>query len=218
VISPRLAKVYLHYVLDEWFETEARPRLGGRGVLVHYADDAVMCFETRRDAQRVMEVLPKRSERYGLRLHPTKTLQVAFQRPSRRITGRSGRKVTGGFDFLGFRRCWGWSRRGWWVVKRKAAPQRLSRSPRSIRLWCREDRHQPVTWQHQVLCQKIRGHYGYYGITGNCGSLNGSCREVRRAWRKWLSRRSCHGFISWGCFVRLLARLPLPAPAIVQRI
>ena len=214
VISPLLANVYLHHVLDEWFEHAVRPRLRGRGLLVRFADDAVMCFAHQRDAQRVMDSLPKRFARYGLRLHPVKTRQVAFQRPPRDASAH----VCGTFDFLGFRHYWCRSRRGYWVVKRKTTPSRLSRTLRSLRQWCRQHMHMPVGWQHQALRRKIRGHYAYYGITGNSGSLNSFYWEVRRMWREWLSRRSRKAFIPWGRYVRLLSRFPLPAPVVVHRV
>ena len=218
VISPLLANVYLHHVLDEWFERAVRPRLRGRGLLVRFADDAVLCLARQRDAQRVMDVLAKRFGRYGLRLHPVKTRQVAFRRPPRDASARRASKEPGVFDFLGFRHHWCRSRRGYWVVKRKTTPSRLSRALRSIRQWCRTHRHMPVAWQHQALRRKIRGHYAYYGITGNSGSLNSFYWAVRRMWRDWLSRRSRAGFIPWARYVRLLERLPLPVPVILHRV
>ena len=216
VISPLLANVYLHHVLDEWFEREVRPRMCGASCMVRYADDAVLCFKHQRDAERVMAVLPKRFSRYGLELHPVKTRKVAFERPPRAASSRQARRMTGVFDFLGFRHYWCRSRRSYWVVKRKTVPDRLSRALRSMRQWCRKHQHMPIEWQHQALCQKIRGHYAYYGIIGNCGSLNSFFWEVRRIWREWLSRRSRKAYIPWPRYEEMLQRMPLPTPRIVH--
>jgi RNA-directed DNA polymerase len=220
VISPLLSNVYLHYVLDAWFEGDVRPRMKGRAFLVRYADDAVMGFECEADARRVLEVLPKRFARYGLRLHPSKTQWVEFQRPPRQDPpqGSGPRPRPGTFELLGFTHYWGRSRRGIWVVKRKTAAGRLSRSLRAISQWCRRHRHEKVCEQHRVLTQKLRGHYGYYGITGNSDALARFYRAVERRWRKWLSRRSQRGYLSWAAFRRLMKRYPLPRPVAVHSV
>src|ERR1700730_18511679 len=128
VISPLLANVFLHYVLDVWFEQEVKPRLKGHAYLIRYADDFVIGFANERDARRVLEVLPKRMAKYGLTLHPDKTRLVPFQRPSaqppRGSSGGPGPQP-GTFDLLGFCHYWGRSWRGNWVVKRKTMPSRF---------------------------------------------------------------------------------------------
>jgi hypothetical protein len=227
VISPLLANIYLHYVVDEWFEREVKPRLVGRSVLVRYADDLVMGFAVEADARRVFEVLPKRFARYGLRLHPTKTRLVDFRRPNR--LDRSGpagggpgtsaaRSRPGTFDFLGFTHCWGRSRRGYWVIVRQTARGRLSRALRAIGRWCDAHRHWPLAAQQETLSQKVRGHYAYYGITGNYRALAAFWEGVKWRWRRWLGRRSQRGRLSWEEYVRLLARYPLPRPVVVHSI
>jgi group II intron reverse transcriptase/maturase len=168
VISPLLANIYLHEVLDEWFERDVKPRLRGRAFLVRYADDAVMVFSREDDARRVLNVLPERFGKYGLTLHPDKTRLVEFQRPDRRPPadgGGSGRPGT--FDLLGFTHFWGLSRKGKWVVMRKTAKDRLSRALTRVNEWCRRNRHRPVGEQWRALSQKLRGHFGYFGIIGN---------------------------------------------------
>ena len=147
VISPLLANIYLHYVLDIWFEQEVKPRLRGRAFLVRYADDFVAGFACEGDAKRFLEVLPKRFGKFGLTLHPEKTRLVPFQRPTQDSSedSRSSQSQPGTFDLLGFTHYWGRSRRGFWVVKRKTASSRLSRALQRIADWCRKNLHEPVT-------------------------------------------------------------------------
>ncbi len=220
VISPLLANIYLHEVLDVWFEDEVVPRLRGRAFLVRYADDAVIVFSVEEDARRVMEVLPKRLGRYGLTLHPAKTRLVPFPRPWRSSgpKGPGGGPRPGKFDLLGFTHYWGQSRRGNWIVKQKTAKGRLSRSLERISQWCRTNRHLRVSEQHRLLVLKLKGHYGYFGITGNSRSLEQFRRGVQMYWRKWLDRRSQRARMSWERFARLLERYPLPQPVVVHSI
>jgi RNA-directed DNA polymerase len=216
VISPLLANIYLHYVLDSWFAEEVQPRLQGRAFLIRYADDFVIGFEREDAAKRVMEVLPKRFGKYGLTIHPDKTRLVAFQQPGRRRSmPTSPTDDPGSFDLLGFTHYWARSRKGQWVVKRRTAKGRLGRAVRSIADWCRDNRHRPVGEQHRTLCQKLRGHYAYYGITGNSSALSAFRTAVVRTWRKWLSRRNRERRMYWMVLNRVLARYPLaPARAI----
>jgi RNA-directed DNA polymerase len=215
VISPALANVYLHYVLDVWFEQVVKPRLWGRAFLTRYADDLVMGFACEEDSCRVLEVLPRRFGKYGLTLHPVKTRLVSFGRPAGSRTqtdsGQGGKPGT--FEFLGFTHYWGRSRKGYWVVKRKTASCRLSRALRSIVLWCRANRHRPVREQCQTLSRKLSGHFAYFGITGNSEALRRFRHEVVCIWRKWLSRRRRCGSLPWPQFMELLKRYPLP-PAV----
>jgi RNA-directed DNA polymerase len=174
VVSPMLSNIFLHYVLDDWFEREVQPRLKGRSFLIRYADDFVMGFSHERDARRVLAVLPKRFARYGLTIHPDKTRLVPFERPDRgpKPPDASRRESPGTFDLLGFTHVWSRSRRGNWVVKQKTADSRFSRGLKSISQWCRSNRHHPMATQHRTLCQKLRGHFSYYGITGNSVALS----------------------------------------------
>lgn len=216
VISPVLANIYLHEVLDEWFEGVVKPRLAGRAFLVRYADDFVMLLARRDDAHRVLSVLPKRFGKYGLALHPDKTRLIPFRRPVLHPrAGGSRFPKPGTFDLLGFTHYWTKSRQGSWVVKQRTACDRFTRALARVAQWCRENRHQPVQWQWQILTQKLRGHFGYYGITGNYKALDRFRQEVRRVWRKWLHRRSNRARVSWERMAKLLERYPLPRPRIM---
>jgi group II intron reverse transcriptase/maturase len=217
VISPLLANVYLHEVLDAWWQREVKPRLKGRAELIRFADDVVMVFSHRPDALRVLGVLPKRLGKYGLKLHPDKTRLVAFRRP-RRDRDDEGPPGPGSFGFLGFTHYWARSRRGKWVVKQKTMKSRLVRAIRRVGQWCKTHRHLPIAVQHHALTLKVRGHYAYYGITGNYRALQGFLRAVSRQWRRWLGRRSQAGRRPWGWYNKLLVRMPLPQPKIYHSV
>jgi RNA-directed DNA polymerase len=219
VISPILANIYLHEVLDEWFARQVVPRLAGRATLVRYADDLVIIFAYERDARRVLGVLPKRLAKYGLAFHPEKTRLINFERPDRRTptspdSNGDACARPGTFDLLGFTHYWAMSRRGYWVVKQKTAADRFRRTLKRIAEWCRQYRHEPVRDQWAALRRKLFGHFGYFGITGNFRALSNLRERVIAAWRKWLSRRSQRAWISWDAMMRLLARYPLPEPHI----
>jgi RNA-directed DNA polymerase len=217
VISPLLANVYLHYVLDEWFEKDVKPRLVGRAFLIRYADDFVIGFSHEADAKRVMEVLHKRFAKYGLTLHPDKTRLVPFTRPSQPPGSEAKGPQPGTFDLLGFTHFWGRSRRGNWTIVRQTASNRFSRAVKKIAEWCRDHRHRPIIVQHATLSQKLRGHDAYYGITGNGRMLTRLRYVVRRIWRKWLARRRA-GPLPWDAFCRLVQRYPLPAARVVHSV
>jgi len=213
VISPLFANIYLHEVLDEWFVNEVRPRLHGAATLVRYADDFVFVFAKKEDAERVLDVLPKRFGKYGLTLHPDKTRLVAFKRPGRDDDDDGGAES---FDLLGFTHHWGLSRKGNWVVMKRTAKDRFSRALRRIEEWCRWNRHLDVETQRRALTWKLNGHYGYYGVTGNSRMIARFLHETERIWRRWLSRRSQRGALSWATMKLLLKRYPLPKPRIVH--
>jgi len=221
VISPLLANIYLHEVLDAWFADEVQPRLKGRGFLIRYADDAVFVFSREEDARRVLEVLPKRFGKYGLTLHPDKTRLVPFQRPPKYPTPKGSSGPTpappGSFDFLGFTHVWARSLKGNWVIRRRTAKDRFARSLHRVWEWCRTHRHLPIAEQWRALVQKLRGHYGYYGIKSNSWSLERFRDLVLRAWKRWLSRRSQLGVINWKDMLQLLERFPLPGPGLSER-
>lgn len=220
VISPLLANVYLHEVLDKWFAEQVGPRLAGRAFMIRYADDAVLCFEREDDARRVMQVLPKRLARFGLTLHPQKTRMLDFRRrgggaPGASTGGPSGHQC---FEMLGFAHYWARSRKGAWVIKRKTSPSRFGRALKRISQWCRRYRHEKVAKQHAALVRKLRGHYAYFGITGNGRALRRFRNEVGRTWQKWLARRSRRNHMPWDRFNRLLERYPLPPARVVHSI
>jgi group II intron reverse transcriptase/maturase len=219
VVSPILANIFLHEVLDVWFEHEVKPRLKGKAFLVRYADDAVAVFETEEDARRVLAVLPKRFGKYGLRLHPDKTRLVRFHRPKYEPHQKKDDPThPGSFDLLGFTHYWGRSRKGYWVVKRKTAKSRFSRARRRISMWLRANRHWPIREQHSMLVKKLRGHDGYYGITGNNRALSELRYWLRFDWFKWLCRRSHAARRNWEWMERLLEIFPLPPPRVVHSV
>ena len=186
---------------------------------MRYADDFVMGFACADDARRVLAVLPKRFGKYGLTIHPEKTRLVDFRPPSRSDRGGAGKSsLPSSFDLLGFTHYWDRSRKGNWVVKRRTAASRFRRAVRRIGQWCRLNRHQPLAAQHQTLGQKLRGHFAYYGITGNSEALRRFRDAVAGLWRKWLGRRESSGMLPWDRFLRLLARYPLPPPVAVHSV
>jgi group II intron reverse transcriptase/maturase len=215
VISPCLSNIFLHYVLDEWFETQVRPRLVGNCTLVRFADDAVMAFDNIVDAQRVLAVLGKRLARFGLMLHPDKTRLVDF-RP-RRAEG-TRHPDTGGtsFDFLGLTHVWGRSRQGKHMVRQITAKGRFARAVAAVNNWCRSNRHWPIRDQHRHLSSMMRGHFAYYGVGGNGRRLRWFAHQVVRVWQKWLSRRDRQSVVRWARLNEILKRHPLPPVRIVH--
>jgi group II intron reverse transcriptase/maturase len=214
VISPLLSNIYLHHVMDVWFETMVKPQMRGKVFMVRFADDVLIGFSDKQDAMRVLEVLPKRFAKFGLTVHPEKTHLVPFNRP--RKDDQKPKEDTGKFDFLGFTHYWGRSQKGNWVVKRKTASKRLRDKIKGIARWCRDNRHHPVREQYETLCVKLRGHYQYYGINGNFKSLSAFRYAVFQLWRKWLNRRTRKGKKNWDSFNDFLKHLPLPIPRIIH--
>ncbi len=218
VISPLLANVMLHEVLDVWFAEQVAPRLHGRAELVRYADDFVVICQHESDARRVMDVLPKRFGRFGLTLHPDKTRIVRFERPRRGRGGgpRDPRPET--FDLLGFTHYWGQSRKGYPTVKRRTARSRFSRALKRVWVLCKHARHDPLPAQRAMLARQLQGHYNYYGITGNARRLGVFYFQVTKAWHNALRRRGGKRRLNWERFKALLEHYPLPMPRVVHSI
>ncbi len=210
--AERLRNIYLHEVLDQWFTEEVKPRMRGQAHLVRYADDAVMVLANEQDAKRVLAVLAKRFEKYGLTVHPEKTRLVRFTKPDAADNGGGG-----SFDFLGFTHYWGRSRRGRWVVRRKTASKRLTRALKRVAGWCRLNRHRPLEEQRSALSLKLTGHCNYYGITGNFRSLHSFRNQLERLWWKRLNRRGATPQ-PWQTFRRLRERYPLPRVRVVHSV
>jgi RNA-directed DNA polymerase len=173
-----------------------------------------MAFADVQDAKRVLDVLGKRLARYELTLHPDKTRFVDFR--SNRPDGKDHPDTDGTtFTFLGFCHVWGKSRKGKNVVRQVTAKKRYARALAAISEWCRTHRHLPIREQHDQLVAKMRGHYAYYGITGNIRRISWYANQVQRIWQKWLSRRGSR--FPWDRYIDLLRRFPLPAARIVHR-
>ena len=211
VISPLLANIYLHYVLDDWFYKVVKPRLHDKAELVRYADDFVILVKDKRDVDRIWNVLPKRLEKYGLKMNRDKSKIVDFQQPHRRA-GEKGET----FDFLGFTHHWGVSRKGRPTVIRKTSRKSVRKGLRKFHDWLKENRHMKVILQHEKLHQKLVGYYGYYKIRGNSRSVSTFKYKVQRLWHYWLNRRNRNNGMSWKKFNMLLQQYPLPEPSIVQ--
>lgn len=212
VISPLLANIYLHEALDKWFEQEVKPRLGGEAFMVRFADDATMVFKEEGDARRVMDVLAKRLARFGLTLNAEKTRLVRFERPPK---GKNDRPET--FDLLGFTHYWAKSQKGNWVIKRKTASSRMRQGLARMKEWISRHRHLKLSVQHAALSAKLRGHYGYFGITGNSQALWRYQTWVERMWQKWLGRRGGRHH-NWEKMQRIFGRYRLPDPRIHHAI
>jgi group II intron reverse transcriptase/maturase len=215
VLSPLLGNVYLHYVLDLWFEQEVKPRLRGRATLIRYCDDFIIGFEQEDDARRVMGLLGKRLGRFELALHPDKTRLLPFRRPP---VGQMGGKGPATFDFLGFTLYWARTRKGRWGMFCKTRSASLRRIIQSVYDWCRRHRHLSVKAQHAALTRRIQGHFNYFGVSGNFRSLLLVVEQAKRFWYKWLCRRSQRKRLTWERFADLLRDFPLPRPRITVRI
>jgi RNA-directed DNA polymerase len=215
VLSPLLGNIYLHYVLDRWFATEVKPRLRGKTTLIRYCDDFIIGFEREDDARRVRVVLEKRLGRFGLTLHPDKTRLLPFWRPP--TTQQSGQGPAT-FDFLGFTFYWTRTRNGHWRMGCKTRRASLRRAKQAMYEWCRRHRHQPVEAQHAALGRRLRGHFNYFGVNGNFQSLLRLVEATKRAWYKWLCRRSQRTRLTWERLTDFLRQRPLPRPRITVRI
>jgi group II intron reverse transcriptase/maturase len=218
VISPLLANVYLHYVLDLWFEHEVQPKLQGRAYLVRYADDFVMGFTVEADARQVMAWLPERFAAYGLQIHPDKTKLVDFRHPLAARRKDDGDGLPTSFDFLAFNHHWERTYKKKWVIRQKTAKSRFQRGMDKVVAWCRANRHLPIPLQAEALSRKLQGHYAYFGLTGNYARLWEFFRAVTRTWHAWLNRRSQRRKMTWERFRQLLERHPLPRPRVVHSI
>ena len=215
-LSPLLGNIYLHHVLDTWFEDVVVRRLQGKATLIRYADDLIIVFERRDDAERVVRVLSKRMRRYGLELHPEKTRLIPFGRPP---SWQKKGKGPATFDFLGFTAYWVRGRNGRWRVGFRTRCASLRKAIKANADWCRRHRHESVRDQHAMLCRKIRGHFNYFAINGNCGSLRRLIYQVRRSWFKWLLRRSQRKHHNWDWFNEvILENYPLPSPRVCVQI
>jgi len=210
VVSPLLANIYLHEALDAWWVREAQPRVRGRSHLIRYADDFVMVFDRKEEAERVLREMAEHLACFGLTLHPDKTRLVRFLPPD----GKGGEPES--FDFLGFTHYLGRTERGYWTPRRTTSRKRLSRALRATNQWMRGARHWPIANQARTLGLKLQGHMNYYGLRGNSRGINRFHHAVRRLWLKWLRRRSQRHRLDWEAFNRLLERYPLP-PARLRR-
>jgi RNA-directed DNA polymerase len=211
-ISVLLSNVYLHYVLDLWFERVVKPRLRGEAYLVRYIDDFVLCFQYREDALRTEEVLRKRLGKFALQLEPSKTRLVEFGRFAQRYAPKRGRKRPETLSFLGFTLYCTRNRKGHFKVGLRTEKTRLQRSMAKLSELMRRMRHLPVREQVINLNRVLRGHDAYYGIAGNFRAVQILHRFVERYWHKMLCSRSRKGQVTWEVFHRIKERFPLQRP------
>ena len=213
VISVLLSNLYLHYVLDLWFERVVRGRLRGEARLVRYIDDFVICFQYREDAIRVEAALRRRLEKFSLTLEPDKTRLVEFGRFAQRQAGKRGRTRPETLYFLGMTLYCSRNLKGNFKVGMRTEKSRLRRSLATLRERMRQIRHFAITDQAQEINLILRGHYAYYGIAGNLRSLLKVYRTVERYWRKMLQSRSRDGKrLTWEIFSKIKERCPLLRP------
>ncbi len=208
VISPVLANIYLHYVLDLWFERVFQRSCKGKAFLQRYADDFVCGFEQAAEAQRFYRELGERLGKFGLELAEAKTRVIPFSRYRRGETS---------FDFLGFEFRWGTDRKGQARLKRRTARKKFRNSVKGAAEWCKKNRHHRVGEQFKRLNAKLRGYYNYYGVNGNYESLKEFYHLVQRLHRKWLNRRSQQPSYTWEGYYVLRQHFALVRPYIVGR-
>jgi len=207
VVSPVRSNVYLHYVLDLWFENVIKPQCRGEACLLRYADDYICAFESKAEAERFYAALGPRLAKFGLTLAAEKTRILPFTRHQPPGQGR--------FEFLGFEFYWGRDRMGKAPLKRRTARAKLRASLQRFTQWCRENRHRRLRELFQQLNGKLRGYYQYYGVHGNSPSLQQFFDGVVRILLKWLNRRSHRPSYTWPGFTALLAHFKIERPRIV---
>jgi RNA-directed DNA polymerase len=210
-VSVLLSNIYLHYVLDLWFEKVVKPRLKGEAYLIRYIDDFVVCFQYRADAIRFQDVLRKRLAKFSLALEPKKTRLTEFGRFAQRHAKERNRK-TETIYFLGFTHFCTRNRKGNFMVGRKTEKTRLRRSMEKLRELMRNIRHYKLKEQADKINEVLRGHYAYYGLGGNHRSLWKIYRFTERYWHKTLSRRSWKSYIPWEKFKLIKERYPIQLP------
>jgi hypothetical protein len=186
------------------------------GVRFPGATHPILCFQYREDAEKVLEVLPKRFAKFGLTLHPEKTRLIAFGRFAQGEAKKRGKKKPDTFEFLGLTHICARSRQGKFTVHVKTIDKRLRRGLKSIADWCKQHRHDPVSEQQKTLNAKLRGHYQYYGRRTNHASIRRFYREVCGIWRKWLNRRTRGNPLTWEKFYEVLRQNPLLTPRIMS--
>jgi hypothetical protein len=208
VVSPILANIYLHYVLDLWFEKRIQKHCKGAAFLLRYCDDFVCAFENRSEAEQVQEALKRRLKKFGLTLSGPKTRLLRFS--------RFGGKSNGRFDFLGFEFSWVKRRTGRMGVNRTTAKLRFQQALSKMREWVRKYRSLPLKWFLSRLAAKLRGHMNYFGVRCNFRCLNRFWYETKRYVFKWLNRRSQRKSYNWKGFLSMWATSIIPSPRIVE--
>ena len=209
VVSPVLANIYLHYVLDLWFERVVQRQQRGRCRMIRYADDFVACFEYRHEAETFEKQLKTRLAKFGLEVAADKTKTLRF--------GKNGGPHNGRFDFLGFEFYWEPDRQGKPRVKRRTATKKWRAGMQRMKEWIKTNRHQKLSRTMKTLRAKLQGTWNYYGLIGNNRRMQRFYSETCRTVYKWLNRRSQRKSLTWPAVNRLLARFQVPRPRIVEK-
>lgn len=209
IVSPILANVYLHYVLDLWFQKVVKKHCRGEACLIRYADDFVCGFQYQKDAERFYNAMGKRLGKFGLKLSPEKTKVIEFRRDQ-----QSGKNS---FDFLGFEFRWGKDRSGKPHLKRRTSRKKLRKSLKNFTDWCKANRHLRLDVLFKKLNAKLRGYYNYYGVIGNSASLMEFFKQATRILFKWLNRCSQRRSYTWRGFQELIEFFIIERPRVVER-
>jgi group II intron reverse transcriptase/maturase len=217
-LSPLLSNIYLHYVLDLWFEKKVKPQARGYMQVIRYCDDFVVCCESERDAQEFLKALETRFNQFRLSLSPEKTKTIKFGRRAWQQWKKGGRKPET-FDFLGFTHYCATSRRGYFIMGHKTSKGNLCRKLKEIKEWVKKVRNfLPLKDWWCVLKAKLIGHYSYFGISGNIHGLQQFYHQVMKTVFKWINRRSQRKSMTWEVFQKYLQWNPLPIPKIYHSL
>lgn len=216
ILSPLLANIFLHYVLDVWFETTVKEHTTGYCEIIRYCDDFVCVVQYENDAKRIEAALVKRFRRYGLEIHPEKSRKLSFGRLETKNSKAQNRKANT-FDFLGFTHFCDKTRKGKFKLGRKTSCKRFKNKCNKMTKWLKDIRNisKPKEWWN-ILKAKLRGHFQYYGISGNYRCLKTYYQHTIRELHKWLNRRSQKKSMNWENFNKYLRKYPLPTPRIVH--
>mgnify|MGYP001548797098 CR=1 FL=1 len=218
VISPLLANIYLHYVLDLWFEKRVKRECRGYARMIRYADDYVVCFEDRQEAETFKEAMEERLQQFGLETAPEKTKLLEFGMFAQSKAKSRGEKAET-FEFLGFTHYNSRSRDGKrYRMKRKTISKRMTAKLVGYKEWLRANRTLPTYQILKTTAAKLRGHFAYYGVTDNGKSINSFNYQITLTLYKWLNRRGKRGCYTWEKFGKLLQRYPLPRPRIMVNL
>ena len=216
-LSPMLANIFLHYVLDLWFVKRVQCNNSGHCCLVRYADDFICMVQYQHSADELERMLRERFAEFGLSLHPQKTRTISFGRFERQNARRDNRRAKT-FDFLGFTHYCGLSRKGKFLLGRRTSGKKFRKACAQINEWLRQIRVIRIKDWWPVLAAKLRGHYNYYGVSGNSRMIANFCYRTIRAVYKWLNRRSDRKSCNWQQFNAYLRHYPLPRPRIVHNL
>ena len=216
ILSPMLANIFLHYVLDTWFETAVKSHVKGFCEIVRYADDFVCVVRDEEEARRIKQGLENRFNKYGLRIHPTKSRNISFGRLERKNAEAQSRR-TNTFDFLGFTHYCDISRKGNFKIGRKTSRKKYIAKCKEMNAWLKAIRNQVKTKEWwKTLIAKLRGHFQYYGISENYKGIARFYKCTIKMVKKWMNRRSQKRKMGWDRFARYLECYPLPKPKIVH--